>query len=277
VKSGDVHRLAVKALERSLALSHPGEGGSLLAHRLGLVQAFVDLGVISAEGMHDWRERFERASQALEPVSAKSRARAVELLERELARAASASETFDPLGPRESFLAKLQALLETGHIDWRDRSAWVEKLDEVAPEPPSRPAAPPYDGAELRAVIVGPERRLGGLRINSAEVYDDCVIVRWHLVVDEDDDWRAHVATPDHADDLARAHGPRALEDDAGTSYTLGPAGIFGMWSVLHVDQRPAVIPNASAFTPGPPTTATRLSVACAAGAVELRFEDAAR
>jgi len=274
--SGDAHRLAVKALEQSLGVTHPGES-SLLDYRLGRAQAFVDLGVIDGVALHDWKERFERAAQALEPVSAESRARAVELLDRELARAASASESFDPLGPRESFLTKLQALLETGHIQWRDKSAWVEKLDKIAPETPSRSGAPPYDAAELRAVIVGPERRLGGLRINSAEVYDDCVIVRWHLVVDEDDDWRAHVAAPDHADDLARAHGPRALEDDAGTSYTLGPAGNFGMWSILHVDQRPEVIPNASAFTPGPPTAATRLSIACAAGAVELRFEDAAR
>jgi len=103
------------------------------------------------------------------------------------------------------------------------------------------------------------------------------VIVRWHLAVDEDDAWRAHVAAPDHANDLARAHGPRALEDDTGTSYTLGPAANFGTWSVLHVDGRPAVIPNASAFTPGPPTAATRLSIASAAGAIELSFEEAPR
>ncbi len=273
--SEDAHRLAVKALERSLALTHPGEGGGLLAHRLGIVQAFFDLGVIDRDALHEWSERFERAAQALEPVPAEPRARAVELLERELARAASTSEAFEPLGPRESFLAKLQALLETGYIDWADKSAWVEKLDEVAPETSSAPA-PPYDGAELRAVIVGPKRRLGGLRINSAEVYDDCVIVRWHLVVDDDGDWRAHVAVPDHADDLARAHGPRSLEDDVGTAYSLGPAGIFGMCSVLHLRQRPAVVPGASAFMPGPPTAAMRLSVGCAAGAVELRFEDAA-
>lgn len=275
--SEDTYRLAVKALERSLALTHPGEGGSLLAYRLGIVQAFVDLGVIDGDALHDWSERFERASQALEPVSVKSRARAVELLERELARTARAGETFDRLGPREPFLAKLQALLETGHIDWGDRNAWLEKLDEVAPEAPSCPSAQSYDGAELRAVIVGPERRLGGLRINSVEVYDDCVIVRWHLVADADDDWRAHVAAPDHANDLARAHGPRSLEDDLGSAYSLGPPGSFGMWSVLYLDQRPAVLPGASAFTPGPPTAATRLSIACAAGAVELRFEDAAR
>jgi len=129
--SGDAHRLAVKALEQSLGLTHPGES-SVLDYRLGRAQAFVDLGVIDVEAMHDWKERLERAAQALEPVSAESRARAVEL-PRELARAESASESFDPLGPRESFLTKLQALLEIGHIEWRDRSAWVESSTRSHP------------------------------------------------------------------------------------------------------------------------------------------------
>ena len=177
---------------------------------------------------------------------------------------------------RESFMAKLQALLETGSIAWSDRSAWVEKLDAVVPDTAPRRAGPPYDGAELRAVIVGPERRLGGLRISSAEVYDDCVIVRWHLVVDADEHRRGRVAAPDHVSDLTRAYGPRSLEDDAGTAYALGPGEMWAMPSVLHLDQRRPVLPGASAFTPGPPETATRLLVACAAGEVQLSLEGAA-
>ena len=250
--SADPRALAVKALERSLALTHPGEGGRLLAYRLGGVDAFFELGVIDAAARSEWGERFERAARTLEPVSPELRARAVELLERELASAASSAGDPGPLGPRETFLAKLQALLETGSIDWSDRDAWVAKLDEVVPDTSARPAAPSYDGAELRGVIVGPERRLGGLRISSVEVYDDCVLVRWHLVVDEDERWQANVAVGDHADDLARAHGPRALEDDLGTAYSLGPRGIFGMWDVLSLDRRPAVLSGSSAFTPDP-------------------------
>ena len=275
--SEEARELAVEALERLLALTHPAEGGSMLAVRLGILDAFSELGVLDADAVGEWRSRFERAARALEPVSAEVHARAVELLERELANAATEAERPDPLGRRERFLAKLQALLETGSIGWDERSSWDERLDEVVPDTPRSAAAPTYDGAELQAVVVGPERRLGGLRVSSAEVYDDCVIVRWHLLIDEDQNWRSDVSVPDHANDLAGAHGPRSLEDDLGTEYLPGDRGSFGMWSVLHLDQRPAVLPGSSAFSPGPPLAARRLLIKCPAGAVELDLERAAR
>ena len=274
--SEDARGLALKAVERLLAGTHPGEGESMLAYRLGMLDAFSQLGVLDAEALGGWRARFERAARALEPVSTEVHACAVELLERELASAAARAERSDPVGRCDRFLAKLQALLETGSIGWHDRSAWVARLDDVVPATSGR-AAPAYDGAELQAVVVGPERRLGELRVSSAELYDDCVIIRWHLVVDEDQDWRRDVALPDHANDLARAHGPHSLTDDLGTEYLPGVSGSFAHWSVLHLYQRPAVLPGSSAFTPGPPPAAKRLSIGCAAGAVDLDLERAER
>ncbi|MDQ6806690.1 MAG: hypothetical protein M3065_17380, partial [Actinomycetota bacterium] len=37
--------------------------------------------------------------------------------------------------------------------------------------------------AELRTVLAGPLERLGGVRLLCAELYSDCVIVRWHRLL----------------------------------------------------------------------------------------------
>jgi hypothetical protein len=266
--------LAVTALERALAGTHRGEPAGLLDHHVGLLDAFAELGVLDAETVSDWRSRFGRAARAPRRAGARDHARAVEMLERELARGAQAPAA---LHTRESFSARLQVLLETGRIEWEDKPGWTARLDAVAPDTPAPSARPSYEAAALRAVIVGPERRVDGLRISSAEVYDDCVIIRWHLIVDEDIGWRAHVAAPDHIDDLARDHGPAALADDVQTAYVLVPSGIFGTPSLRTDDGRTAVLADCSVFTPGSPSAATRLSVACAGGTIELGLPHAAR
>ena len=149
--SAQSRELAVKALERSLALTHPGNGGSMLAYRLGVLDAFSELGVLDAEAVGGWRARFERAARALEPVSAEVHARAVELLERELATAATEAERPDPRAQRESFLTKLQALLETGSIGWDEKStrAHCPRPRRVRPpaDIPNPHARPPHSAA----------------------------------------------------------------------------------------------------------------------------------
>ncbi len=269
----DARELARKALERALGITKPGSG-PLSDYGRGLAGAFADLGLIETDQELEWSARFERSGRPLEPPSAELHARAVELLEQELDDRASDAEPGpdDSLGRRERFTTKLQALLETGIIDWGEGSDWIDRLDRVFPDCSARPELPAYAGLELRAVAIGPGTRLAGLRMTSVEMYDDCVIVRWHLLPDDHEEWCDRIALTDHVEDLIRAHCPASLQDDLGTAYVPAPAGVWTWRDVFHLRQRPAVMTGSSAFTPGTPQDATKLSIACASGDVEIRL-----
>lgn len=268
--SESAHAHAVASLERCLAAVHPGDFQQLVEFRCGVLDPLVELGVLSAGEAIEWRRRFERAAQPLDSASPETRARAREMLEREL-KAGDVVEPGpgEPLARRERFIAKLRALRETGAVGSDERRHWVERLDRAVPAP-AKPSLPPaYEGRELVAVALGPKQRLAGLRVNSAELYDDCVILRWHLVVEATQEWHGRVFIADHGKDLARAHGPSSLEDDLGTSYVAAD----GPWDGLdwfYLDQDPEVLPGATAFVPGVPAQATRLSVGSAGGNFEL-------
>lgn len=266
--SESAHALAVASIERCLAAVPPGDLHQLVEFRCGVLDPLVELGVLSAAEAREWRGRFERAAQPLDAASPEIRARAREVLERELEDVVEPGPG-EPLARRERFMSKLRALRETGAVGSDERREWVELLDRAVPAP-AKPSPPPaYVGRELAAVAIGPEQRLAGLRVNSAELYDDCVIVRWHLVVEATQEWRERVFMPDHGDDLTRAHGPSSLEDDLGTSY----AAASGPWDGLdweYLDHDPEVLPGATAFVPGVPAQATRLSVGSGGGNFEL-------
>jgi hypothetical protein len=273
--SPSARELAVRSLEHWLSLTHPGEAGNSLDYRRGLTTALVELGVLEPEDQGHWTARFEAAGRPLEPPGAELHARAVELLERELSDAAKPqAKAGDSLGPRERFTTMLQALLETGIVGWDKRAGFLERLDAVAPETSTRPRGPTYRLAELQAVVVGPDLRLNGLRVNSAELYSDCAIVRWHLVADGNGDWRDHLSIPDRANDLMRAHAPTSLQDELGTAYTLEPPMFLTMPDALHLNQQPEVLPGASAFTPAVPKEATRLSIGLPAGQVHIDLHE---
>ncbi len=269
----DARDLARKSLESALGITKPGFG-PLADYGRGLAGAFADLGLVDTDEELEWSARFERSARPLEPPPAELHARAVELLERELDDRAPDAEPGpdDPLGRRERFTTKLQALLETGIIDWAEGSDWTDRLDRVFPDRSARPEPPAYVGLELRAVAIGPDTRLAGLRITSVEMYDDCVIVRWHLLPDDHGEWWDRVALTDHVDDLIRAHCPASLQDDLGTAYLPAPAGVWTWRDVFHLREGPAVMTGASAFTPGTPPDATKLSIACASGDIEIRL-----
>ena len=89
-------------------------------------------------------------------------------------------------------------------------------------------------------------------------------------------DWRGRVAIVDRVEDLVRAHGPTSLEDDLGTAYAIEPPGLWAWRESLYLDQRPEVLPAASAFTPAVPREATRLFVGCSAGRLELDLRERA-
>ena len=263
--------LARKSLERTLGITKPG-CGPLSDYGRGLAGAFNELGLIDLHAELEWSARFERSGRPLEPPPADLHACAVELLERELEDRAPDIAADDPLGPRERFMTKLQALLETGVIDWGERSDWTDRLDRVFPDRAIRREPPAYAGRELRAVAIGPDTRLAGLRITSVEMYDDCVIVRWHLLPGDHEEWWNRTALTDHVEDLVRAHCPTSLQDDHGTAYVPTHAGVWNDSDLLQLRQRPAVMTGSSASTQGTPQDATELWIACSSGGIEMRL-----
>ena len=254
------HEWALRTVERALAHTYPGDAAAAMGeYRRGVVGALVELGVLSQSEQREWSARMERAAQPPRPPSRDTCGRALALLEHELDAGRCSG---DLVRRRERFLAMLQALLETGTIDWEEKPGWLKRLDEAAPDLSSPYAPPPYPAGELSAVAVGPPERIDGLRITSAELYDDCSIVRWHLVVQEDQPWRERVFIADHGRDLARAHGPQRLHDNLGTTYTRMPIDTTDLdW--LRLRQDPETLSGASVFTPATPPHARRLSVSC--------------
>ena len=100
------------------------------------------------------------------------------------------------------------------------------------------------------------------------------MILRWHVVLEEDPEWRRRVFPADHGRDLAEAHGPNALADDLGTSYVATPIDTMDLdW--LRLRQQPEVLPGASVFLPPVPEGAGRLSVRCPAGNLEIDLRTA--
>ncbi|CAA9481883.1 MAG: hypothetical protein AVDCRST_MAG67-921 [uncultured Solirubrobacteraceae bacterium] len=262
------HDMAIKSLERSLLLL-TGRHASLFAEQAkDLACGLAELQLVTAAEQADWNERFERAARPAAPVSEEIRRRAHQLLELELA--ADHDLAKDPRERRERFSDVLQTLLRIGAIDWQQQERWWQRLDETIAPPMGTPPPTLYQATHLHAVALGPPDRIAGLRITSAELFEDCVMIRWHLVIDEDPEWRARVFPADHGCDLAHAHGPTALTDDLATSYVLTPVSTLYDLEWLRLKQNPEVLPGASVFVPHVPDRATQLTVASNAGSFEI-------
>lgn len=271
------HDMAVRHLKLSLAIASllHREASPFVEHGRSLACGLAELEVLTAGEQADWAERFERANSWL-PAREKTRERARQLLEGELVAASALAD--DRLEHRERFTDALQTFLEIGVADWHEKRAWTERLDEVIPPPPPTPPTPkPYDACDIRAVALGPPERLGGLRITSAELFANCVVIRWHLVLEEDPGWRARVFPADHACDLADAHGPAALTDDLATNYVMQPNTIDTRYDMdwLRLKQTPEVLPGSSVFVPQVPAHATRLRVGSPADGFEIDLRTA--
>ena len=108
-------------------------------------------------------------------------------------------------------------------------------------------------------------------------MFADCVVIRWHLVIEEDPGWRTRVLPADHACDLADAHGPAALTDDLATNYVMQPNTADARYDMdwLRLRQTPEVLPGSSVFLPQVPAEATRLRVESPAGDFEIDLRTA--
>lgn len=259
--SASVHALAVLRLEQLLSLvALPHLAGTFVEEGQWLARGLAELGILSEDERRVWGTRFDQAAEALVPYPADVRARGRELLEDELTE--TAADPAEVLERRERFGDLLQALLETGIVDWADQAGWMGRLDEaLAPPPNVTHPPPPYLARELRAVAVAPPERIGGLRVTSVELYDDCIWLRWHLLAPNEPRWQTSVHIIDHALDLAREHRPQVLRDDLGTRYTKTPGEILEDLDFDHLTHNPGVLLGVTAFTPQVPQHATRLTV----------------
>ncbi len=253
---------------------------SLLEHDLDQLAFFVAIGALTNEEAERWRERLTFAAEAFrapdgEVVGEDVRSQARELLSEALA-AYRASNPDAEERPRWRFGTVLGAFKAVGAVSEDEASNWDRKFHEVLERrsKPKREArqraqrksgreASRYNAAELARLVLGPPQRLSGVRVTCAELYGDCVIVRWHRVLSAEEIHRGEKSCSKQptADEVAANFGAAfSLEDDLGTNYTPGtPANQITGDQGLSENHQPVPIWGRSVFVPTVPRRATHL------------------
>jgi hypothetical protein len=255
--------------------------GDLLQHELPL---FVAVGALSDDEATAWRERFTLTAEAFraldsEVVDEGQRARARELVHEVLADYEASKPDSDRL-PFWRFPAVLRALKAVGAVSEDEATEWDRRFHELLERKskPKREArqragqaqrefprdAKRYEAAELSRVVVGPPQRLNGVRVTCAELYEDCVVVRWYRILSAEEISRGEEACADQPtpEELAAHFGAvLSLEDDLGTGYEAGSQAhrITGDTGLPENDNR-APVWGRSVFTPAVPERANRLA-----------------
>lgn len=258
-------------LERELAglrRSHTGlavfgAGGEWdpLAPAGGAVDALVAVGAVSDDEARLWRDRFRKATEATseavdEGVRDRAHAYVAQLL------AVLPPDRAAGLKASTEFRDVLNAFHHVGVFSEREMSRWFDRLGEHL----GHSEAPAEDETErvcrlndLRRVIVGPPERRGGVRVVGFEVYDDAVVLRWHLARLAPDA-EGHLARlPDEIegeDAARRAREPLfTLHDDCDTTYRRRSGGAGSARSPFG----PRVWSGNAIFVPTLPAAARRL------------------
>jgi hypothetical protein len=258
------------------------ELSGLLERDLSDLPLFVELGALTEDEAKNWRERFTLAAEAFgasdsDVVDRGRRTRARELLKEAL----DGYRESPPDSDRRSFWrfpAVLRTLKAVGAVSESEAEVWDREFHDVLTQKskPKREAheraqrqaqrgqrPKPYRAADLYRVVIGPQARLNGVRVTCAELYEDCVIVRWHriLSVEEFNDGELGAAHQPTSEELASCFGAvLALEDDLGTGYT--PAADAHEISGDKVWENEGLVPvwGRSVFVPGPPEGVRRLT-----------------
>lgn len=258
----------------SLALLHKGKADAqqlMLSPHQAELRAYVAVGALTAQEANEWLERFARAAHAVaasddEIATETVRARAEELLENRLAALAPTLEARDPDASRR-FLWALWALRSVGAISTRTHGEYKAR---AAPAPQQRPQAPPprpsFDAAVLQRVVAGPSLRLSAVRVICAELYRDCVVLRWHRLLTQDetaarDEFFPFANFPDGLFEQGRRWGADfELHDNCETRYerVAGDSGMTHEYSRRRDDKLTPVWGYAT-FLPHVPQDATRL------------------
>ena len=260
----------------SLGLLHRGQPDAkeqmLMLHEAELA-AYVAVGALSAREADEWLERFARAARALavsdEDVATEAvRARAEELLEDRLAALAPTIEARDRAGSQR-FHSALWALGAVGAISAETQDAYkvrAEPRRESRPQAPPPPPRPSFEATVLERVVAGPSVRLSALRLICAELYGDCVTLRWHrLLTPEEtaarDEFMPFANFPEGLFEQGRRWGADfQLHDDRDTRYerVAGDSGMSHEYSRRH-DDKPTPVWGYATFLPQVAQDATRL------------------
>jgi hypothetical protein len=278
VEESLAYRLAMHRLKTS-------ELGDRLQHDLDELPLFVTIGALSGDEATEWRERFTLAAEAFRTPDSKvvdedQRTRARELLREALADYEASTPDSDRR-PFWRFPAVLRALKAVGAVSEDEASEWDRNFHEVLgrkskPRREARQRAERqalresghelhrYEAAELSRVEVGPPQRLDGVRVTCAELYEDCVIVRWHRVISAEEFSRGERSCSEQPtpDELSAHFGAAlSLEDDLGTDYQLGTHAhqITGDKGLSEND-RPVPIWGRSVFVPAVTERVKRLT-----------------
>jgi hypothetical protein len=204
---------------------------------------FAAIGALTDDEASAWRERFTLAAAAFtapdsEVVGEGQRARARELLEEALADYRESKPESDKLSFWR-FPAVLRTLKAVRAVSEDEATSWDRDFHEVLEQKskPKREArqraereaqrgspqgASRYNAAELSRVVIGPPQRLNGVRVTCAELYEDCVVVRWHRALSTEEISRGEKTCADQstADALVACFGAvLSLEDDVETDY----------------------------------------------------------
>lgn len=257
----------------SLALLHKGNADAqkrMLSPHEAELRAYIAVGALTAQEANEWLERFARAARAVaasdeETASDAVRARAEELLENRVAALAPTCEARDPEASRRFHWA-LWALRRVGAISTQTHGEYKAR---AAPAPPQRPQAPPrpsFDAAVLQRVVAGPSLRLSAVRVICAELYRDCVVLRWHRLLTPDetaarDEFFPFANFPDGLLEQGRRWGAEfELHDNCETRYerVAGDSGMTHEYSRRRDDQ-PTPVWGYATFLPQVPRDATRL------------------
>ncbi len=231
----------------------------------GALDALVAIGVVSEEEAGRWRARFRETMRGVpdaavdQQVRERAHAYVGELLARiPRDRKAGLEASFE-------FEDVLNALRHIEIFSDGELRVWFDRLNERL----GRVQGPTRgDGerqctlSELRRVVVGPPERRGGIRVVGFEMYDDGVVLRWHLVRLAPDA-QGHVPPlPDEVEGEEAARRARepsfALNDDLGTAYRFHSGGAGRAGSAFG----PSVSTGHALFTPSVPPQARTLSAA---------------
>jgi hypothetical protein len=240
-----------------------GAGGDWdpLAPAGGALDALVAVGAVTDDEARLWLDRFRKATEATsEALDAGAGDRAHAYVGQLLA--VLPPDRTAGLRASTEFQDVLNALHHVGVFSDNEMSRWFDRLDEQL----GHSEAPAEDDTEracrlneLRRVIAGPPERRGGVRVVGFEIYDDAVVLRWHLARLAPDAEGHLSRLPDEieGDDAARrAREPLfTLHDDCDTAYRLRSRGAGSAGSSFG----PRVWSGNAIFAPTLPPAARRL------------------